>query len=120
MSREKEASLCGIHACRRLSGHAGTHNRFAAEAWSFFEERDLKKLSKAGFATPRGGAKGAYQNHVVRSNKVIIPYEHVSAISLKIYKHGYVVRLLPEQYFERRGRPKIGRASCRERVYVLV
>jgi hypothetical protein len=62
--------------------------------------KDKKKLVKAGFATPRGGAKGAYQNHVVRSNQVIIPFEKYYVAPLDTYEDGYVVRLLPEQYFE--------------------
>jgi BstXI restriction endonuclease len=69
-------------------------------------DKDKKKLVKAGFATPRGGAKGAYQNHVVRSNQVIIPFEKYSIVPLYEYEHGYVVRLLPEQYFEKVGVPK--------------
>jgi len=69
-------------------------------------EKDKKKLVKAGFATPRGGAKGAYQNHVVRSNQVIIPYEKLHIVPLDAYKDGYVVRLLPEQFFEAPGIPK--------------
>lgn len=66
-------------------------------------DKDKKKLVKAGFATPRGGAKGAYQNHVVRSNQVIIPFEKITIAPLEEYKDGYVVRLLPEQYFESAG-----------------
>jgi hypothetical protein len=69
-------------------------------------EKDKKKLVKAGFATPRGGAKGAYQNHVVRSNQVIIPFEKLHIAPLSAYKDGYVVRLLPEQFFEAPGIPK--------------
>lgn len=69
-------------------------------------EKDKKKLVKAGFATPRGGAKGAYQNHVIRSNQVIIPYEKLHIVPLDAYKDGYVVRLLPEQFFEAPGIPK--------------
>lgn len=68
--------------------------------------RDKKKLVKAGFATPRGGAKGAYQNHVVRSNQVIIPFEMYHIVPLEEYRDGYVVRLLPDQYFEAAGVPK--------------
>lgn len=62
-------------------------------------EKDLNKIDKAGYATPRGGAKGGYQNHVYRNNKVIIPYERVDAVDLDNFEDGYVVRLLPDQYF---------------------
>jgi hypothetical protein len=88
-----------------LAGHRGRHNRHP-EAWSFFQEKDRKKLSKAGFATPRGGSKGAYQNHVVRSNKVIVPFERLTEAPLERYEDGYVVRLIPEQYFDAPGKPK--------------
>ena len=67
---------------------------------------DKNKIAKAGFATPRGGHKGAYQNHVLRSNKVIVPYEHLDAVPLEEFKNGYVVRLLPEQYFKKAGKVK--------------
>jgi hypothetical protein len=69
-------------------------------------DKDKKKLTKAGFATPRGGAKGAYQNHVVRSNQVIVPFEKYRLAPLNKYKDGYVIRLLPEQYFASAGVPK--------------
>lgn len=98
--------LCGINNCRLLSGHKGQHNAYPTEAWDFMGEKDKKKLVKAGFATPRGGAKGAYQNHVVRSNQVIIPFEKLHIVPLSAYKDGYVVRLLPEQFFEAPGIPK--------------
>lgn len=90
-------SLCGTNGCRRLAGHTGSHDQCPSEAWDFFLEKDKKKISKAGFATPRGGAKGAYQNHVVRSSKVIIPFERIADVELDLYKDGYVVRLLPDQ-----------------------
>lgn len=93
-------TLCGLDAgCRRIQGHAGKHSRFPNEAWSFFAAKDKNKIGKAGFATPRGGAKGAYQNHVLRSSKVIVPYERLGSVNLAGYEAGYVVRLLPEQYF---------------------
>lgn len=98
--------LCGTDGCRLLSGHSGKHNPYPTSAWSFMEEKDQNKLAKAGFATPRGGAKGAYQNHVVRSNRVIIPYERLSIVPFQEYKDGYVIRLYPEQYFESAGVPK--------------
>jgi hypothetical protein len=68
--------------------------------------RDKDKIAKAGFATPRGGAKGAYQNHVLRSNKVIIPYERLEQVTLAHFKDGYVVRLFPEQYFDATRQPR--------------
>jgi hypothetical protein len=92
-------NLCGVDGCRRLANHTGKHNEYPSEPWSFFAPKDDKKLVKAGFATPRGGKKGAYQNHVVRSNQVIIPFERLNDVELSLYKNGYVIRLLPEQYF---------------------
>ncbi|MDO9477263.1 MAG: restriction endonuclease [Pseudohongiella sp.] len=68
--------------------------------------KDKDKLSKAGFATPRGGAKGAYQNHVLRSNKVIVPYERFRQAPLESYEDGYVIRLFPYQYFDGPGKVK--------------
>lgn len=62
-------------------------------------DRDKKKLAKAGFATPRGGGKNAYQNHVSRSNRVIVPFERLGDVDLDLFADGYVVRLLPEQCF---------------------
>lgn len=82
-----------------IAGHSGACNKFPSEVWRFFQDKDKKKLVKAGFATPRGGSKGAYQNHVLRSSNVIIPYERLSNIDLSIYGEGYVIRLFPEQYF---------------------
>jgi len=92
--------LCNHEGCRRLHGHAGGHDSYPTEVWDFFEDRDKNKLAKAGFATPRGGAKGGYQNHVVRSNKVIIPYERLADVDTELFQDGYVIRLLPEQYFQ--------------------
>lgn len=106
MPSEDEIPLCGQDGCRRLAGHASSHDPFPGEAWSFFQQQDKDKLGKAGFATPRGGAKGAYQNHVIRSNKVIIPYERFSPESVSVYKKGFIIRLLPEQYFESKGVPR--------------
>ena len=71
--------------------------------WGFLRETDKKKIVKAGFATPRGGAKNAYQNHVLRSNRVIIPWERLDEVDLEMFKHGYIVRLLPEQCFAQPG-----------------
>jgi hypothetical protein len=93
-------NLCRHEGCRRLAGHRGSHDAHPSEAWDFFNDKDKKKISKAGFATPRGGAKGAYQNHVVRSSKVIIPYERLQDVDLGLYQDGYVVRVLPDQYFD--------------------
>ncbi len=92
--------LCGIDGCRRLKGHRGDHDNYPTEAWGFLVDKDKDKLTKAGFATPRGGAKGAYQNHVARNNKVIIPFERLAEVRLDNYSDGYVVRLLPDQFFE--------------------
>jgi hypothetical protein len=92
--------LCEQAECRRLAGHEGNHSAFPTEAWGFLKDKDKKKLVKAGFATPRGGAKGAYQNHVARSGRVIVPYERLSAVDLTKYTNGYVIRILPEQYFQ--------------------
>jgi hypothetical protein len=98
--------LCLEEGCRRRRGHAGGHDRRPSEAWQFFAEKDKRKLTKAGFATPRGGARGGYQNHVVRSSQVIVPYERLGDIDLSLYRDGYVVRLLPEQYFASAGTPR--------------
>jgi hypothetical protein len=98
--------LCNTEGCRRLRGHQGVHDPWPGEPWNFFDEKDKNKLVKAGFATPRGGAKGAYQNHVIRSSKVIIPFERLGDVDLTLYRNGHVIRLLPEQYFEAPGRPR--------------
>ncbi len=97
--------LCGREGCRLPAGHRGQHDRYP-EAWKFFHEKDRKKIAKAGFATPRGGSKGAYQNHVVRSNKVIVPFEKQPEAPLEAYRDGYVIRLFPEQYFDAPGTPR--------------
>lgn len=96
-------TLCGVNRCRLPFEHDGNHDPFPTKAWGFMRPNDKKKLVKAGFATPRGGAKGAYQNHVVRSNQVIIPFEKYHLAPLDAYADGYVIRLLPEQYFESAG-----------------
>lgn len=90
----------------RTAGHSGNHDDMPSSAWAFLSAKDKDKLSKAGFATPRGGAKGAYQNHVSRSNKVIVPFERIAQAPLDKYESGYVYRLFPEQYFEAPGQPK--------------
>jgi len=99
-------ALCDYEGCRRLRGHDGRHDPHPTEVWEFFQERDKNKLVKAGFATPRGGAKGGYQNHVVRSSKVIIPYERLADVDLNLFQDGYVIRLLPEQFFQAPGVPR--------------
>jgi hypothetical protein len=91
-------TLCGVANCRRIAGHSRKHDPYPCEAWDFFAGKDKGKLGKAGFATPRGGAKGAYQNHVGRSSKVIIPFERISDVNLSLYKNGYVVRLVLQFY----------------------
>lgn len=98
--------LCKIDGCRLPSGHPGSHNLFPTSVWSFFAQKDKNKINKAGFATPRGGAKGAYQNHVTRNNKVIIPFEKYDAETIGLYQDGYVIRLYPEQYFSAPNTPR--------------
>ena len=95
--------LCGAEGCRLLAGHAGKHDAYPTRAWAFMQQRDKDKLTKAGFATPRGGNKGAYQNHVLRSNKVIVPYERLRVAPLDQYQDGFIIRLYPEQYFASAG-----------------
>lgn len=105
------AAQCDASGCRLPDGHAGSHRATPTTAWSFMDAKDIKKLSKAGYATPRGGAKGAYQNHVVRSNRVIVPFERLGEVPLDAYRNGYVIRLLPEQYFVSPGTPNPGLAE---------
>ncbi|TDA63294.1 BstXI family restriction endonuclease [Sulfuricurvum sp. IAE1] len=93
-------TLCRINACRKIEGHRGQHDIYPSAPWAFLTSKDKDKLSKAGFATPRGGAKGAYQNHVLRSNKVIVPFERLGQAPLASYQDGYVIRLFPDQYFD--------------------
>ena len=90
---------CNIDGCRRLLAHAGQHDPYPTKAWDFLAEKDKKKLTKAGFATPRGGEKGAYQNHVDRSNKVILPFERLAGSNVGHFRDGYVIRIFPDQYF---------------------
>lgn len=97
-------NLCGVEGCRLPHGHRSRkHDPYPKCAWSFLDSVDRDKIEKAGYATPRGGAKGAYQNHVVRSNRVIIPFERLNGIDLTSFSGGYVIRLFPEQYFESSG-----------------
>lgn len=99
-------TLCLENGCRKLLGHRGQHDLYASAPWAFMASKDKDKLSKAGFATPRGGAKGAYQNHVLRSNKVIVPFERLGQAPLASYQDGYVIRLFPDQYFDGPGQVK--------------
>ncbi len=95
--------LCLFDGCRRVSGHAGGHDPFPTEAWDFFEGQDRNKIDKASYATPRGGAKGAYQNHVKRSGRVIIPYERLNEVDVSTFHGSYVIRIYPSQYFTQDG-----------------
>lgn len=98
--------LCGLKGCRKERGHGGTHDPYPSQAWAFLDSTDRNKINKAGFATPRGGQKGAYQNHVLRSNRVIVPFEHLRTAPLGDFENGYVVRLFPDQYFKKAGKVK--------------
>lgn len=91
--------LCNIDGCRRRAGHVGAHDHYPTKAWDFLSEKDKKKLTKAGFATPRGGEKGAYQNHVARNNRVIIPFERLSGLDVTHFQDGFVIRVYADQYF---------------------
>jgi hypothetical protein len=86
-----------------VNGHGGAHDPRPKEAWGFFGGADKNKIDKAGYATPRGGAKGAYQNHVYRNNRVIIPFERLDTVELDDFRDGYIVRLFPDQYFSAPG-----------------
>jgi len=93
-------TLCNNPNCNLLSNHKGEHRFIYKKAWeTLFNSEDNNKIQKAGYCTPRGGAKGGYQNHVNRNSKVIIPYEKLSEVTLSNYKDGYVIRLFPSQYF---------------------
>jgi hypothetical protein len=94
--------LCNTAGCRRTPGHAGPHDQYPTKAWEFLSEKDKKKLTKAGFATPRGGEKGAYQNHVARNNRVIVPFERLAGLDLTHFRDGYVIRVYADQYFSSR------------------
>lgn len=112
--------LCGKNSCRRLAGHSGKCDTCPTEAWSFFQGKDQDKLVKAGFATPRGGRKGAYQNHVLRNSQVIVPFERLAEVNLSQFKDGYVIRLYPEQFFESAGKPKSEHMSADAKVNIGV
>lgn len=93
-------TLCNDPNCNLLANHKGKHQFVYKKAWKdHFTAEDINKIEKAGYCTPRGGAKGGYQNHVNRNSKVIIPYEKLSEVNLDNYKDGYVIRLFPSQYF---------------------
>lgn len=98
--------LCKVNECRLKLGHRGKHKKIPRNIWDFLQEKDKKKINKAGFATPRGGNKGAYQNHVSRSSQVIIPYEKLDIVDLSKFLDGYVIRLHPEQCFDGNGKLK--------------
>ncbi|MEK4172989.1 BstXI family restriction endonuclease [Lysinibacillus sp. FSL L8-0312] len=99
--------LCTHENCRLPVGHKGKHNPYPTSAWEEkFHKKDKDKVSKAGYATPRGGDKGAYQNHVYRNNKVIIPFERINSVNLDNYSDGYIIRIFPNQYFEEDGEIK--------------
>ena len=99
----EDFQICGIEGCRLSHGHQSRHLTWPATAWGFLNSADKNKITKAGFATPRGGAKGAYQNHVDRSNKVIVPFERLDLVDLNDFDGGYVIRLFPEQCFSSPG-----------------
>jgi hypothetical protein len=99
----KEVQLCRENGCLKAKGHGGAHSTTPSEVWRHFAGKDKKKLSKAGFATPRGGDKGGYQNHVSRNNMVIIPFERCGQVDFDQFHDGYSVRLLPPQCFESKG-----------------
>lgn len=93
--------ICDDPNCNLELNHAGSHSFVYKQAWEdFFNSDDINKIQKAGYCTPRGGAKGGYQNHVNRNSKVIIPYEKLNEVNLENYKDGYVIRVFPTQYFE--------------------
>lgn len=93
-------TLCNDPNCNLLANHKGNHQFVYKKAWeASFHSDDINKIQKAGYCTPRGGAKGGYQNHVNRNSKVIIPYEKLAEVNLDNYKDGYVIRLFPTQYF---------------------
>lgn len=95
--------LCKNPDCNLPIHHKGKHSFIYKKAWeALFRTDDINKIQKAGYCTPRGGAKGGYQNHVNRNSKVIIPYEKLSEVTLDNYKDGYVIRLFPSQYFSKK------------------
>ncbi len=92
--------ICNDPNCNLEQNHNGSHSFICKKAWeAFFNSDDINKIQKAGYCTPRGGAKGGYQNHVNRNSKVIIPYEKLNEVNLANYKDGFVIRVFPTQYF---------------------
>ena len=91
-------SLC--NKCNKFNNHKGSCDQFSKDSFTFLNSKDFDKVSKSGYATPRGGDKGGYQNHVYRTGKVIIPYEKFININPNIYKGGWVVRLFVNQAFD--------------------
>lgn len=93
-------TLCSDPQCNRVANHSGKHSFVCKKAWEqHFNADDKNKIQKAGYCTPRGGAKGGYQNHVNRNSRVIIPYEKLREVNLDNYKDGYIIRVFPSQYF---------------------
>lgn len=93
-------TLCSNPNCNLKANHTGKHSFIYKKAWEdLFNNDDINKIQKAGYCTPRGGAKGGYQNHVNRNSKVIIPYEKLPEVNLDNYTDGYVIRIFPSQYF---------------------
>lgn len=93
-------TLCSDPNCNLKANHKGAHSFIYKKAWTdLFNDDDINKIQKAGYCTPRGGAKGGYQNHVNRNSKVIIPYEKLPEVTLENYRDGYVIRIFPSQYF---------------------
>lgn len=86
--------------CRKIRGHRGVHAPFPT-LWNSIAadpgDKTQKKINKAGFATPRGGAKGGYQNHVTRSSRVILPLEHAGKVKFSNYEQGYTIRVTVPQ-----------------------
>lgn len=93
-------TLCSDPNCNLKANHTGKHSFVYKKAWEdLFNDDDINKIQKAGYCTPRGGAKEGYQNHVNRNSRVIIPYEKLKKVNLDNYKDGYIIRLYPSQYF---------------------
>ena len=52
------------------------------------------RRTRPGYATsPSGRDKGGYQNHVSRSSRVIIPFEHATKVDFNNYEQGAVGRV---------------------------
>ena len=107
MSLKKLDKITLCKKCNKINNHKGSCDKFSRDAISFLNQKDFDKVSKSGYATPRGGDKGGYQNHVYRTGKVIIPYEKFKNINPNIYKGGWVVRLFVNQAFNQNGKLNI-------------